>query len=91
MAKSVSSDKICIGQSIRDYRERNGVSQRQLANALGISPQAVSKWEHGVTYPDITMIPDIAKLLGVSVAHLFGEAAPSSDEEHWSIYIVKHR
>ena len=50
MAKSVSSDKICIGQSIRDYRERNGVSQRQLADALGISPQAVSKWEHGVSH-----------------------------------------
>ena len=90
MAKSISSDKIRIGQSIKDYRRENGISLRQFADALGISPQAVSKWEHGTTYPDITMIPDIAKLLGVSVASLFGEETPSS-EEHWSIYIVKHR
>ena len=90
MAKPISSDKIRIGQCIKDYRAQNGVSLRQIADTLGISPQAVSKWEHGLTYPDITMIPDIARLLGVSVASLFGEE-PTSPEERWSIYIVKHR
>ena len=89
MAKPISSDKIRIGQSIKDYRTKNGVSLRQVADALGISPQAVSKWEHGLTYPDITMIPDIARLLGVSVASLFGEE-PHAPDECWSIYIVKH-
>lgn len=91
MSKSVSSDKICIGQSIRDYRSRNGISLKQFAATLGVSPQAVNKWEHGTTYPDITIIPDIAKLLGVSVSRLFGEESPASPEqERWSIYIVKH-
>ena len=80
-----------ISEKIKEYRRVFGITQEKFAQDIGISSQAVSKWEHGVTYPDITMIPDIAKLLGVSVAHLFGEAAPSSDEERWSIYIVKHR
>lgn len=91
MSKSVSSDKICIGKSIRDYRARNGVSLKRFADALGISPQAVSKWEHGITYPDITMIPEIARLLGVSVASLFGEDPLPTEQESWSVYIVKHR
>ena len=91
MPKSTSSDKICIGQYIRRYREQNGVSLKQFSEALSISPQAVSKWEHGISYPDITLIPDIAKLIGVSVANLFGEEAPSSDREYWFVYIVRHR
>ena len=84
-------EKKSMGSFLTALRKASGLTQKQLAEMIGVTDKAVSKWEHGVTYPDITMIPDIAKLLGVSVAHLFGEAAPSSDEERWSIYIVKHR
>lgn len=92
MAQMSNGDKIRIGEAVRIYRERNGISLKQFGEALGISPQAVSKWEHGTTYPDITMIPAIAELLGVSVASLFGEEPASAPpNEQWSIYIIKHR
>ena len=51
---------INIGNKIREFRKKKGITQEALANALNVSPQAVSKWESGLTYPDMTMIPVIA-------------------------------
>lgn len=64
---------IRIGQAVREYRQKNGISLKQMGELLTISPQAIHKWEQNITYPDITMIPKIASLLGVSVSYLFGE------------------
>ena len=72
MAKNLS-EQIRIGQAIREYRFKNGISLKQFGELLGVSPQAVHKWEHHITYPDITLIPAISSLLGVSVSYLFGE------------------
>ncbi len=55
-----------LGDRIRARRERLGLKQQDLANALDISPQAVSKWERGENAPDITVLKPLARLLDVS-------------------------
>lgn len=55
-----------LGQRIRTQRERLGLKQHDIANALQVSPQAVSKWERGENGPDIATLAPLAKLLGVS-------------------------
>ena len=61
-----------LGTNIMRLRKEAGLTQEQLANALGISYQAVSKWENGVSCPDISTLPLIADLFGVSIDSLFG-------------------
>ena len=61
-----------IGNIIREYRARRGMTQEELAQALSVTPQAVSRWEIGVSYPDIAMVPGIARVLEVSADELLG-------------------
>ncbi|MCR2034894.1 helix-turn-helix domain-containing protein [Adlercreutzia mucosicola] len=58
------------GASIRALRERTGMTQRHLADRLGITDKAVSKWETDRGLPDITLVEPLACALGVSVAEL---------------------
>ncbi len=58
--------EMTIGKRIAQYRRRKGLTQEDLANALGVSPQAVSKWENDQTCPDISLLPRLAKLLDVT-------------------------
>ena len=60
-----------IGHKIKELRKQRGVTQEQLANSIGISFQAVSKWENGIALPDITMAPILASYFGVSMDELF--------------------
>ena len=62
---------IKLGEKIKTLRKRKNISQEVFANYLGVSFQAVSKWENGNTMPDITMIPAIASFFGVSTDELF--------------------
>ena len=61
-----------IGTTIAALRREKGLTQDALAAQLGVSAQAVSKWENGLSCPDILMLPEIAELFGVSVDTLFG-------------------
>ncbi len=61
-----------LGQRIRAQREKCRLKQNDIAGALQISPQAVSKWERGENAPDIGVLVALAKLLGVSVDWLLG-------------------
>ena len=61
-----------IGENIRKYRRERELSQEMLAERLGVSFQAVSKWERGETYPDVTLLPAIANFFRVSVDALLG-------------------
>lgn len=56
-----------IGSVIKTYRSRLGFTQNDLAAALQISAQAVSKWERGENAPDIAMLPQLSEILGVSI------------------------
>ena len=64
--------KISIGENIKALRAKKGVTQEQLSEVLGVTCAAVSKWERGETYPDITLIFPIAYYFGVSVDELMG-------------------
>lgn len=59
-----------IGKRIALLRKEKGLTQEELANAMGVSPQAVSKWENDQTCPDISALPKLARLLGVTVDEL---------------------
>lgn len=59
-----------MGNRIGMLRRRKGMKQEELAEKLGVSPQAVSKWENNQTCPDIALLPKLAQLLGVSVDEL---------------------
>jgi len=61
-----------VGQNIRCLRIANGMTQRQLAYKLRVSMQAVSKWERGQAYPDLTLLVPIARLFSVTLDELFG-------------------
>lgn len=69
-----------VGQRIRAQREKLGLRQHDIANALQVSPQAVSKWERGENAPDISLLVPLAQLLGVSTDHLLGFHANQPDE-----------
>ena len=62
---------IKLGEKIKTLRRRKNISQEVFANYLGVSFQAVSKWENGNTLPDVTLIPAIASFFGVSTDELF--------------------
>jgi transcriptional regulator with XRE-family HTH domain len=60
-----------IGNKIKELRKQRGLTQEQLANSIGISFQAISKWENGIALPDITLAPTLASYFGVSMDELF--------------------
>lgn len=66
---------------IAEERRRAKMTQETLARALGVTPQAVSKWENGIGYPDVTLFPDIARVLGVPIERLFGEVRRGTQEK----------
>ncbi len=63
--------KIAIAEQIKNYRRKNHLTQKELSELIGISPQAISKWEREQGYPDITLLPVISKLLGCSINDFF--------------------
>lgn len=60
-----------LGKKIRQLRFRAKLTQEQLANRLGIAPQSVSKWENAASMPDITTLPLLAEVFGVTIDELF--------------------
>ncbi len=64
--------KFNIGERIAYYRRLNAMTQEDLAQRLNISTQAVSKWEQKITSPDITLLPELARIFNISIDELFG-------------------
>lgn len=62
-----------VGKRISRLRREKGITQDEIAEKLGVTPQAVSKWENDISYPDILLLPKLAKILGVTVDHLLSE------------------
>ena len=65
-----------LGKRISDLRHKKELKQDELAEMLSVSPQAVSKWENDQTCPDISLLPLLSKILGVSVDELLLGEAP---------------
>lgn len=62
---------LSVGQNIRKLRDERNITQQQLADSLGVTFQAVSKWECSTTVPDIAMVPEIADYFSVTIDELF--------------------
>lgn len=65
-------------------RRDKGYTQDELASKLGITPQAISKWERGLSLPDTDMLPSISRMLDISIDNLLMGALPSKDEKQSS-------
>lgn len=63
-------NELKIGERIAELRGIQSITQLDLAERLGVTDRAVSKWETGGGYPDITLLPDIADIFGVSLDYL---------------------
>ena len=64
-------NKIRISEYILSYRKEKGLNQTEFGELLGVTTQAVSKWEQERSYPDVTLLPRIAKLFSVTIDRLF--------------------
>ncbi len=85
-------NKYVTGTMIKRLREGRGMTQHQLAHKIGVSEKAVSKWETGRGYPDISLIEPLAGVLGVSIIELFsGENVTNTnrsfDMKRISLYV----
>ena len=70
-------DKERTGQLITELRKEKGLTQKQLADALNVTDKAVSKWERGLSFPDVSMLEPLSELLGVSIMEILaGERQP---------------
>lgn len=70
-----------IGEQILFLRKNKGITQEQLATKLGVSNQAVSKWESGQCYPDIQLLPEISEYFNVSIDELMGVPDKNNDDD----------
>lgn len=77
--------KLNIGNRIKELRRSKDITQEEFAEYLGVSYQSVSRWENGVCYPDIEMLPEIAVYFGVSVDDLLGVNRAENEKEILSI------
>ena len=85
-------EKKKFGQFIKDNRIKKGLTQKELADLLFIDVSAVSKWERGVSYPDITLISSICKNLDISEKELIESSNDSeyhkmkSEAKKWRVF-----
>ena len=70
-----------IGEVIKSKRQKRNMSQAELAALLKITPQAVSRWEMGISYPDIAMVPKISEVLWVTADELLGIKPPNENQK----------
>ncbi|MBQ7336966.1 MAG: methyltransferase domain-containing protein [Clostridia bacterium] len=69
-----------LGKMITERRKMMGVTQQVLAEKLNVSFQAVSKWENGTSYPDVTLLPELAAVLNLSIDSLLGYPSQSQTD-----------
>ena len=89
-----------LGKQIAFFRKDHGLTQEALANQLGVTNQAVSKWESGLSCPDVQLLPQLADLFGISLDSLFGretvqpiiDGLPWEDDEALrAVFYIGHR
>lgn len=75
------NDLQMLGEKISICRQNKNMTQETLAGKLGITPQALSKWERGMSLPDVSMLADLARILEVSVDWLLGLELPGTERK----------
>ena len=78
--------EINIGKKINLKRKEKGMTQEDLANYMGVSKAAISKWESGQSYPDITLLPILATFFNVSIDELIGYEPQMTEEDIRELY-----
>ena len=73
--------KYSLGNKIRELRLHKQLTQEQLAQLCKVSSAAISKWEHDLSYPDITLLPILARIFHVSTDELLNFESEPSEEE----------
>lgn len=73
-------DQIKIGKFISSLRKEKGYTQEQLAEKLNVSNKSISRWENGNTMPDLSLIPKLCEILGISINELLSGERIESDE-----------
>ena len=74
-----------LGMMISSLRKENGMTQLELAEKMGVTDKAVSKWERDLSYPDVNSIPKLADIFGVSVDELMHNRMESQNEDRKGI------
>jgi transcriptional regulator with XRE-family HTH domain len=77
-----SSEALAFGRMLKELRKRRGLSQKELADAIGVHYLQISKYETGTYFPTVGKVIEIAKVLQVGIDQLFGDVVP--DEGHVS-------
>ena len=77
--------KKTLGAMIAELRKAQGMTQLELADQMGVTDKAVSKWERDLSCPDVNSLPDLAEILGVSVDDLM-QTKKSASEPKQSIH-----
>lgn len=72
--------KETFGNMVAVLRKEKGMTQLELAEKMGVTDKAVSKWERDLSFPDVSSIPKLAEILGVSVDELMQVKAESKEE-----------
>ena len=72
--------KETFGNMVAVLRKEKGMTQLELAEKMGVTDKAVSKWERDLSFPDVSYIPKLAEILGVSVDELMQVKAESKDD-----------
>ncbi|MBE6021962.1 MAG: helix-turn-helix transcriptional regulator [Cellulosilyticum sp.] len=75
-------DKEKTGNLIKQLRVKKGYTQQELANKLNVTNKAVSRWENGNSFPDITLLDNLASILDISITELIRGKRETEDEEH---------
>ena len=73
--------KLTIGTNIRALRRKHHITQEQLADKLGVSYQSVSRWENDTCYPDMELLPALARIFSVSIEHLLGVSEEDKNDK----------
>lgn len=68
-----------LGENIAALRRATGLTQELLADRLGVTSQAVSKWERQLSCPDVSLLPTMAEVFGVPIDELFARMEPESE------------
>ena len=74
-------DQIKTGTLIRTLRTQKGLTQKALAEAVGVGDKAVSKWERGLGCPDVSLLPQLSRVLGIGLEALLSGALDANDQE----------
>ena len=76
--------KKSMGEIISALRKERNMTQRELVEKMNVTDKAVSKWERGLSCPDVSSLPDLAEALGVPVETLL-DAAPKGDQKEGEV------